>query len=147
MSDYADLYQEILLDHGRTPRNFRAIEAATHRAEGYNPLCGDRVNLTLNVCDGAIHDAAFTGQACAICTASASMMTAQIRGHSVEEADRLSDVFTNTLAGEEPADAEEILGEAMALAGVRRFPMRVKCATLPWHTLREALHGEEATGR
>ena len=142
MSEYADLYQDILLDHGRTPRNFRAIDPATHHAEGYNPLCGDRVNLTLQVSDGVIGDAAFTGQACAICTASASMMTAQIKGRSVEEADRLSSAFTNTLAGEEPADAEEVLGEAMALAGVRRFPMRVKCATLPWHTLREALHGD-----
>jgi len=141
MSDFTDLYQDMLLEHGRSPRNFRTIEPADRHAEGYNPLCGDRVIITVRLDGATIEDAAFTGQSCAICTASASMMTTQIRGRTISEADALRDAFTNTLAGEAPADAEDLLGEAMSLAGVRRFPMRVKCATLPWHTLKEALHG------
>lgn len=145
MSDLQSLYQELVLDHSKSPHNHHELESATHEAEGYNPFCGDRVKVHLRVEDGAIREAAFTGEGCAICTASASMMTQAVREATTAEADAAFDRFHHLLteeSGETDPDAMDELGDLAALIGVRRFPMRVKCATLPWHTLKAALHGE-----
>lgn len=149
MSDLTDLYQELILDHGKSPRNMRELEHADHQAEGYNPLCGDRVTVFINLDDDTIEDVSFNGSACAICTASASMMTQRIKGESREHVETLFDDFRRMLAGDEDdgTDWEQRLGKLSALGGVRRYPMRVKCATLPWHTLKAALddRGEPVT--
>jgi nitrogen fixation protein NifU and related proteins len=144
-TDLNDLYQEVILDHNRRPRNFRAIAAPSHHAEGYNPLCGDRLNLYVQVDGDVITDVAFQGSGCAISKASASMMTDAIKGHTVAEAQdlfrRFHDVVTTP-----PAQPVEDLGKLSALAGVREFPVRVKCASLAWHTLKAALErGESAS--
>jgi len=136
-----ELYQQLILDHQRSPRNFHELEHPDHRAEGYNPLCGDRINVEVDLDDeGRVREAGFTGQGCAICTASASMMTDSVAGKSQAEVDRLFEVFRDLVAGaKDPVEAEKILGKLAVFAGVREFPVRVKCATLPWHTLRAAL--------
>lgn len=139
MNDLAELYQEIILDHGKSPRNHRVIEDASSHAEGFNPLCGDRVTVYLKTAGGRIEDASFIGAGCAICTASASMMTRKLSGCSTVEALSLFESFQEMLVHE--GEPEEKIGELAALSGVRRFPMRVKCATLPWHTMKEALAG------
>jgi len=139
MSELTDLYQEILLDHYRRPRNFGPLEDANREIEGHNPLCGDRLTLRLRLAGDRVEEARFEGSGCAISTASASMMTDAVRGKSVAEALALGDRFRARLTGAERAEAEESLGELVALDGVRDFPMRVKCATLAWHALREAL--------
>ena len=140
MSGLADLYQEVILDHNRRPRNFRVIDGATCQ-EGYNPLCGDRLKVYVTVADGRIADVAFEGSGCAISKASASLMTESLKGRTLDEARGLFDAFqgmvTSPLGSELPA-----LGKLAALAGVREFPARVKCASLAWHTLRAALQGE-----
>ena len=139
MSGLAELYQEVILDHNRRPRNFRPIEGATCK-EGYNPLCGDRVKVYVTVADDRIADVAFEGSGCAISKASASLMTEALKGRTLDEARALFDTFqgmvTSPLGSELPA-----LGKLEALAGVREFPARVKCASLAWHTVRAALDG------
>ena len=140
-SDLQELYQEVILDHNRRPRNFRAIEHG-QKAEGYNPLCGDRLTVYLRVENGRIQDASFQGSGCAISKASASLMTDSVRGKTLEEAGDLFERFHRmiTRAPEEPVDD---LGKLTVFAGVRQFPIRVKCASLPWHTLRAALEARE----
>lgn len=144
MSDLTDLYHDVILDHGKRPRNHGPLEDATHHAEGYNPLCGDRVEIHARAVDGRVERLAFTGDACAICTASASLLTEAMAGRSREEIETAFRAFRRLLTGEpEPSD-EAILDKLAVLAGVRAYPMRVKCATLPWHTLHAALRGEDA---
>ena len=136
-----DLYQEVILDHNRRPRNFRVIENA-RRSEGYNPLCGDRITVYAHVDNGVITDVGFQGAGCAISKASASLMTDAVKGKSVAEADALIDRFQQLVtgpAGEAPAD----LGKLAVLSGVRQFPARVKCASLAWHTLRAAVRARD----
>jgi nitrogen fixation NifU-like protein len=142
MSDLAELYQEVILDHNRRPRNFHQLEAASHSAEGYNPLCGDRLTLYLKVDDGVIADVAFQGSGCAISKASASMMTDALKGKTVAEAQALFDRFHRmvTTAPDQPV---EDLGKLSVLAGVREFPVRVKCASLAWHTLKAAIERQQ----
>ncbi len=147
MPDLRDLYQEIVLDHGRRPRNHRALPGANRRADGFNPLCGDRITVFVEVRDDVVRDIGFQGSGCAISTASASIMTETIRGKTVEEAGALFEKFHALLtAADGPAPPPPELGKLGVFAGVREFPMRVKCATLPWHTLRSALHGDGGSG-
>jgi len=138
-----ELYQQVILDHQRNPRNFGDLEDADLRAEGYNPLCGDRINVEVSLgADGDIGEIGFTGAGCAICTASASMMTESVAGKSKDDAARMFDAFRDLVTGRtDPGTAEEELGKLAVFAGVREFPIRVKCATLPWHTLQAALQG------
>ena len=150
--DLRDLYQDVILDHGRSPRNFRRIEPATHRAHGHNPMCGDTLLVFLKEgSDGRIEDVAFEGQGCAISMASASLMTEVLRGKTPAEAERLFDAFHKLCTGAiEDLDAVGDIGEDDAerlavLAGVRDYPVRVKCATLAWHTMHAALAGQEET--
>ena len=144
MSDLSDLYQEVILDHNRSPRNFRRMEGASHHAEGFNPLCGDRVTVFVQIEGDRIADVTFEGSGCAISKASASLMTDELKGSTVADARRLFERFHRMVTT--PSDqAVEELGKLSALAGVREFPVRVKCATLPWHTLKAALAGEATT--
>ncbi len=138
MSDLNDLYQEVILDHNRRPRNFRRLERPSHEAEGYNPLCGDRVNVFLHVDGDRISDLSFEGSGCAISKASASLMTDRVKGCTLVEAQDLFERF-HRMVTTPPDRAIEDLGKLTALAGVREFPVRVKCASLPWHTLKAAL--------
>jgi nitrogen fixation NifU-like protein len=138
VSELSDLYQEVILDHNKRPRNFRVLERATHHAEGYNPLCGDRLALFLEVSGDVITDVGFQGSGCAISKASASLMTDSVKGRPVEDARVLFDRFHRMVTT--PPDREvEDLGKLSVLAGVREFPVRVKCASLAWHTLKAAL--------
>jgi nitrogen fixation NifU-like protein len=142
MTELEDLYQEVILDHYRSPRNHRVLEDASHRAEGYNPLCGDRLTVYLKVESGVIVDVTFEGSGCAISQASASVMTSSLKGKTRAEAEDLFERFRSLVTGEgDQADAME-LGELAALSGVSRFPTRVKCATLAWHSALAAL-GQE----
>jgi nitrogen fixation NifU-like protein len=144
MSELRELYQQVILDHNRKPRNFRTLENANRTAEGRNPLCGDELTLSLNVENGVIKDAAFQGKGCAISKASASMMTASVLGKSEEEAAALFRRFHSMLTSTAEPDggaAGDGLGKLAVFAGVREFPARVKCATLAWHTLQAALSG------
>jgi nitrogen fixation NifU-like protein len=140
MSDLTDLYQEIILDHNKRPRNFRELSGCTCQAEGLNPLCGDEVKVFVQVEDGKLSDVAFQGQGCAISRASASMMTGKTKGKTEEEARELGGRVRDMLVGPE-VDAPRELGDLAALSGVRKFPARIKCAMLPWHTLEAALSG------
>jgi nitrogen fixation NifU-like protein len=142
MSDLTDLYQEVILDHNRRPRNFRTIESPSHHAEGYNPLCGDRLNLYVQVNGDTITDLAFEGSGCAISKASASLMTDALKGKSVAEAHSLFERFHRVVTTP-PDQPVEDLGKLSVLAGVREFPVRVKCASLAWHTLKAALEREQ----
>jgi len=138
MSDLRELYQEVIFDHNRNPRNFGRPEGVNREGQGYNPLCGDRITVYLTVEDGVVVNAAFEGSGCAISTASASLMTEALKGCSVAEADRLFEDFHAMVAGSgDHAD----LGKLEVLYGVREFPARIKCATLAWHTFRSALKG------
>lgn len=141
-AELQDLYQEVILDHNRRPRNFRAMDAG-RKAEGYNPLCGDRITIYLNVDNGVIKDVSFQGAGCAISKASASLMTESVKGKTVEEAQALFERFQQmiTAPAETPLDS---LGKLKVLAGVRQFPVRVKCASLAWHTLRAAVDARDA---
>jgi len=139
MSDLRDLYQEIILDHYRTPRNLRAPAGANRTADGHNPLCGDRVRVRLRVADGVIEDAGFEGAGCAISTASASLMTEAVKGKTVAEAEALFQAFRALVTGDSAGSTDADLGKLEALAGVRDYPIRIKCATLAWHTLESAL--------
>jgi len=140
MSDLRDLYQEVILDHNRRPRNFGPLPAANRRAEGHNPLCGDRVTVYLDVEDGRIRDVSFEGARCAISTASASLMTEALKGLGVEEARTLFHGFHELVT---KGDEGEDLGKLAVFTGVREYPMRVKCATLAWHTLMAALDAKD----
>ena len=133
-----ELYQEVILDHNRRPRNFGALPSANHQAEGYNPLCGDKVTVFLDLQDGRIQDVAFQGAGCAISTASASLMTEALKGRTAEEAREIFHGFHGLVTTGAGEDSEE-LGKLAVFSGVREFPMRVKCATLAWHTLLAAL--------
>jgi nitrogen fixation protein NifU and related proteins len=144
MSDLSDLYQEVILDHNRRPRNFRAIESPTHHAEGYNPLCGDRLDLFLDVEGGVIKDVSFQGAGCAISKASASLMTDAVKGRTVDEARDLFARFHRVVTTPPDRPVED-LGKLSVLSGVREFPVRVKCASLAWHTLKAALERQENT--
>lgn len=142
--DVRDLYEEVILDHNRNPRNFGARpQDANASADGHNPLCGDQVRVHLSVKDGVITAATFEGEGCAISTASASLMTEAVVGRSVEDAHALFARLHEMLTASDAPDANGDIGKLWVLAGVREFPMRVKCATLPWHTLEAALHGDE----
>jgi nitrogen fixation NifU-like protein len=145
LGDLDELYRQVIMDHQRRPRNFGDVPGANRSAEGYNPLCGDRIHVALEVGDdNRIARIGFTGSGCAICTASASMMTEGLQGLPTEEARRIGDAFHALVTGKEsPEGAEERLGKLVVFAGVREFPVRVKCATLPWHTFRAALEGAE----
>jgi nitrogen fixation NifU-like protein len=139
MSDLRELYQEVILDHGKRPRNFRVAARVDRSAEGFNPLCGDRVVVYLTVDGDVIRDVTFQGSGCAISTASASMMTASLKGKTLAEAERLFERFHGMVTGAARADDDPGFGDLAALAGVRDFPTRVKCASLAWHTVRAAL--------
>jgi nitrogen fixation NifU-like protein len=142
MSDLRELYQEVILDHTKRPRNFGTLEGSNHRAEGYNPLCGDRVELTVRVDGDSIRDLRFEGSGCAISTASASLMTEALKGRTIAEANHLFERFHGVVTGAVAPDADA-LGKLSVMGGVAAYPLRVKCATLAWHTLRAALEGSD----
>lgn len=145
MYDLKDLYQEVIVDHNRSPRNFGKLEPADRVAEGYNPLCGDRLNLYLNLDNDRITDLHFDGSGCAISVASASLMTDALKGKTVAEAEVAFRQFHDLVMAKQPPAASDIekLGKLAALMGVRDYPARVKCATLCWHTLHSAIQGEK----
>lgn len=140
MSDTRDLYQEFILDHHKKPRNFGKLTSANRESEGYNPLCGDRITIYLMVEDNTIKEVAWEGSGCAICTASASVMTEVLKGKTLEAAEELFGKFHDLVTGD-PCETPEVegLGKLAVFFGVREFPVRVKCATLPWHTLQAAM--------
>ena len=141
MTDLQDLYQELILDHGRRPRNFKPLDGATRSAEGYNPLCGDKVKVYVKLDGEVVKDISFEGAGCAISTASASIMTEILKGKTRAEAEELFQTFHDLVTGKQAQlDAPE-LGKLTVFSGVSEFPIRVKCATLSWHTLRAALNG------
>ncbi len=142
MVNLDDLYQEVILDHYRKPRNYQELPVANRQAGGHNPLCGDRVTIFLRVEDGVVKEATFQGAGCAISTASASLMTETVKGKTVEEAEALFRRFHDMVTADDGDEDEEDLGKLEALAGVRNIPVRVKCATLAWHTMKAALEAE-----
>ena len=145
MSELRELYQQVILDHNRKPRNFRKLEGANRTAAGVNPLCGDQITLYLKVRDGVIEEATFEGSGCAISRAAASMMTASVAGKPTAEADALFHRVHAMLTAAPNGDAgDPPAGKLAVFAGVREFPSRIKCASLPWHTLRAALRGAAA---
>jgi nitrogen fixation protein NifU and related proteins len=145
-ADPRALYQEVILDHNRKPRNFGVLAQASHRAEGHNPLCGDHISLALDIDGGQIGGIAFEGMACAICKASASMMTAAVKGKSLREAETLIGEFRDMATGKLDYEREpHHLGRLTVFGGVRDLPTRVKCAILPWHTLHAALNSVAST--
>jgi len=144
MSELSDLYQEVILDHNKNPRNYREITNADKTADGHNPLCGDQLKVYLSIEDDKVTDVAFVGSGCAISKASASMMTQAVKGKNREEAETLFDEFHRMVLGEMNEEEEENhLGKLKIFAGVREFPARVKCASLSWHTMKAALDDEE----
>jgi len=143
MSDLRDLYQDVILEHSKAPRNFRVLQAAGHKAEGYNPLCGDRFTVYLTLDGDLIRDITFQGSGCAISKASASMMTQSVKGKTVAEAEELFGRFHDLVTGHAAAGSSENLGKLAVFSGVSEFPVRVKCATLAWHTLQAALEGKQ----
>lgn len=146
MAELDELYQEVILDHNRSPRNYRTIADANRKAQGYNPLCGDQVIVYLKLEDGVIKDISFQGSGCAISKASASMMTAELKGKSETEAKKLFENVHKMLTGESNENERHGTGEVgklVILSGVSKFPARVKCATLAWHTVQSALNGGE----
>lgn len=143
MSALRELYQEVILDHNKSPRNFRAMDDATKHVEGYNPLCGDHYTIFLKMHGDVIEDVSFTGSGCAISKASASVMSSMVKGKRKEEAEELFGSFHALVTGEGPDEQElERLGKLAAFSGVCEFPARVKCASLAWHTLHAALGGD-----
>jgi len=142
MSDLRDLYQEVIIDHSRRPRNFGPLPGHNHRAEGFNPLCGDRLTLYLKTSNGIIEAASFEGSGCAISTASASLLTEALKGRNEKQAEALFASFHALVTGEPTASDAVPLGKLQVLAGVQEFPARIKCATLAWHTLLAALHDQ-----
>ena len=140
MSAIRELYQQVILDHNRSPRNFRKMDDATRSVEGFNPLCGDHYTVYLKLADGIITDVSFEGAGCAISKASASVMSSIVKGKTIKEAEELFRMFHQMVKGEGASDEErEALGKLAAFAGVSEFPARVKCASLPWHTMHAAL--------
>ena len=144
MGSVGTLYQDLILDHNRSPRNYRVIEQANRKAEGNNPLCGDRLTVWLRMEGDSIEDVAFQGSGCAISRASASLMTMAVKGKTKAEAADLSDRFRQLVTGTLEPDQARSLGKLVAFAGVAEFPVRIKCASLPWHALRAALDRPEA---
>jgi nitrogen fixation protein NifU and related proteins len=144
-SELRELYQEVILDHSKRPRNFGALPGATHHAEGFNPLCGDKATVYLEVVDDVVKSVSFKGAGCSISTASASMMTEALVGKSRTEAEALFQRFHELLTSDPSSAAENAapeLGKLAVFSGVCEFPVRVKCASLPWHTFRAALRGD-----
>lgn len=141
--DLRDLYQEVIFDHNRNPRNFRVMEDANRKVEGFNPLCGDRLTLYLRVEDHVIKDASFQGSGCAISTASVSLMTEIVKDKTETEAEELFETFHKMTTGKSEDIQLEAVGKLAVLAGVREYPARVKCATLAWHTLDAALKNRQ----
>jgi len=146
VSELGELYQELILEHNRHPSNYRKLDGADRTAEGYNPLCGDKVTLFLKLKDEVISDVSFLGSGCAISKASASLLTETVKGKSASEAEEIFEAFRRMVTREPGSDYHtEKLGDLEVLAGVSAFPLRVKCATLSWHTLKAAIKGEEGT--
>jgi nitrogen fixation protein NifU and related proteins len=143
MTELQDLYQQIILDHNRNPRNFRELPNATKRVDGYNPLCGDHYTVFVELDGDVIKEVTFTGNGCAISKSSASVMTATVKGKRTAEAEKLFETFHKLVTGEKAGLSEAELGRLAAFSGVSEFPARVKCATLAWHTLHSALQGEQ----
>lgn len=144
MSDLRDLYQELILDHNKNPRNFKKLEGATRTMEGFNPLCGDRLTLYIEEDGDKLAELAFQGSGCAISKASASLMTSTLKGKTKAEAEKLFHLFHDVVTGKkDAASSSDELGKLSALAGVAEFPARVKCASLAWHTLHAALEGQK----
>ncbi len=142
MPDLRELYQDVILEHSKTPRNYHELKTANHKAEGFNPLCGDRFTVYLDLQDDSIHDIGFQGSGCAISKASASMMTQIVKGKSRAEAEKLFDRFHKMVTGQAANGNQYELGKLTVFSGVSEFPVRVKCATLAWHTLHAALEGK-----
>ncbi|MHB8874533.1 MAG: Fe-S cluster assembly sulfur transfer protein SufU [Myxococcaceae bacterium] len=144
MSDLRDLYQEVIVDHAKRPRNFHRLSKANRHAEGYNPLCGDKLAIDVVVEDGVVKDVGFIGAGCAVSTASASLMSDLLKGKTLDEAEVLFGRFHDLLTGGEPLSEEALLslGKLAAFSGVCEYPARVKCATLAWHSARAAIRGE-----
>lgn len=143
MSELRDLYQDVILEHSKAPRNYRELPAANHKAEGFNPLCGDRFTVYLTMEGDSIRDISFQGSGCAISKASASMMTQIVKGKSAAEAEKLFDSFHKLVTGQAHSNGDAELGKLTVFSGVSEFPARVKCASLAWHTLRAALEGKQ----
>jgi nitrogen fixation NifU-like protein len=144
MSELSELYQQVILDHNKKPRNFRKLEGANHSAEGFNPLCGDQLTVYLTLEDDAVKEISFEGSGCAISKAAASMMTQAIKGKSKQEAEQLFSEFHQMVTGElDEEKTQNGLGNLKIFSGVRDFPVRVKCASLPWHTMHAALNNQE----
>lgn len=148
MSELRELYQSMILDHNKKPRNFRVLESANRKSDGFNPLCGDKITVYVDLDGDVVKDIGFVGSGCAISMASASLMTQSVKGKSVNEARRLFEGFRELVMGPptEVPHAEK-LGKLAVFGGVREFPMRVKCATLAWHTLRSALDGTDEVAK
>ena len=142
MAGLRDLYQEVILEHSKVPRNFREMSEADHKAEGFNPLCGDRFTVYLHMDADAIRDISFQGSGCAISKASASMMTQMLKGKTRAQAEKLFETFHTLVTGHGHGSDGE-LGKLAVFSGVSEFPARVKCATLAWHTLQAALEGQQ----
>ena len=143
-AELRELYQQVILDHNKSPRNFKKLENANHTAEGHNPLCGDRISIYLDVEDGIVKDVSFLGSGCAISKASASLMSTIIKGKTIEEAKNIFEKFHDLVTGNLNDEVEiEELGKLAVFAGVKDFPVRVKCASLAWHTMISALNKEE----
>ncbi|HMN81669.1 MAG TPA: SUF system NifU family Fe-S cluster assembly protein [Burkholderiaceae bacterium] len=147
MSDLRELYQEVIFDHNRSPRNFHPLADADRSADGHNPLCGDQLTVYLRIDGDRVADASFVGHGCAISTASASLMTEAVKGRSLAEVEALFQAFHTMLTDAAPAPDPHDLGKLEVFSGVREFPARVKCATLAWHTLRNALAGIRGTAQ
>ena len=146
MNDLQDLYQDIIMDHNRRPRNFGPVEHPTHKKEGYNPLCGDQIELELKIVGGIVVDVGFTGVGCAISKSSASMMTEEIKGKTLEVVTSMFEQFRRMITVNNENDLDvDLLGDLEILQGVSRYPARIKCATLSWHTLNSALEGDGDT--
>ncbi|HKA35171.1 MAG TPA: SUF system NifU family Fe-S cluster assembly protein [Thermoanaerobaculia bacterium] len=144
-TDLRDLYQEVILDHSKRPRNFKPLPGANRSAEGYNPLCGDRETVYLTLEGDRVRDVAFQGSGCAISTASASMMTERVKGMTKKDAEALFERFRALITGAGTPGGGPDLEKLEVFSGVREYPVRIKCATLPWHTLKAALNGEGKT--
>ena len=144
MAELRDMYQEVVLEHAKSPRNHRALESPSNRAEGYNPLCGDRCSVFINTKDGVIDEITFEGSGCAISRASASMMTQSLKGKTLQQAEAMFRGFHDLVTGQNRDGSQADIGKLKVFAGVSEFPARVKCATLAWHTLQAALHGDAA---
>jgi nitrogen fixation NifU-like protein len=142
-SELTDLYQQVIVDHAKRPRNFRVLSGANRKVDGYNPLCGDKVTIYVQVEDGVVRDISFQGSGCAISTASASLLTEALKGKTLEDAEALFESFHELVTGLQPAHDEPGLGKLAAFSGVCDYPTRVKCATLAWHALHAALEGDK----